>query len=258
MIRLIRRLLSKNTERFVLFIGGVLISSAASGLLENTLTWSEGMLIGAVVIIMIASLFLFADTRTCIQDLSDKIEANVRNRSYVEQADMYRDLAKYIDDKGVRKAVLIQYSSASATNLLRKLISKNAHVILYVKSLDNAVSDMQKNRIKNTIQQLHGVIQGSKRYRLVVYEYDTPASIRAVKIDDEVIAIGWYTYEHMLTSDTNYPGDNFEISGHDVAGMLLFRGSPEYDTLNKMFENQIRDYEQYIKVKTKDPLLRLP
>lgn len=153
---MIRRFISRNTERLILFLGGVLISGVASGVVGNITTWPQGTLIAAVVVVTTASLFLFADSRKCIQDLSDKIEANVRNRSYSEQSDMYRDLAKYIDEKGVKKAVLIQYSSVAATNLLGKLMSKGAHITLYVKSPNDVLSKMQAIRIQNAILQLHG------------------------------------------------------------------------------------------------------
>lgn len=79
-----------------------------------------------------------------------------------------------------------------------------------------------------------------------------------MKIDNELLAIGWYTYEHVIKPDMNYPDDAFEISGHDVAGILLFHGSPEYDTFNRMFMNQLHNYEQHIRIKKKQPKLELP
>lgn len=255
---MIRLFLSKNVERLVLFLCGVLISGIASGIIETAIEWSDATLIAVVIVTAIGVVFLAVDSRNSIQSLTDRIGANLSNKAYLEQADMYRDIAKYVENKKVKKAILIQYSSVSATNLLRKLASKGALVNVYVMNPEYAVSRMQAERIRTGIKQLPGVLPVSGSYKLIIHEYEALASIRAVKIDEELIGIGWYTYEHIVKSDKNYPDDRVEISGHDVAGLLLFRGSPEYELFDKMIMNQVVNYKEYIKINSKKPVLKLP
>lgn len=174
------------------------------------------------------------------------------NRSYREQQDMYRDLAKYIDRYGAKEAVLIQYSGKMAINLLRKLLLKEATVKMYVQNPLKAISRMQSRRIMRTIKELSGELRGTKNCQLVVYDYDVPASVRGASIDKQVLAIGWYTYDHDI--DAKSTANTFRVAGHDVPGMLLFANTIEYEIYNAMFVALIDNYENSIRSLGKKPL----
>lgn len=255
---MLHRFVSRNTERLVIFLGGILISAVASGLIEKKVVQSTDFLVVTAAVVSIATVFLVTGASKRIHDLADKTEATVLNKPYEEQADMYRDLAKYIDEKGVKNAILIQYSGRMAVSLLRKLASKGANITLYVKCPKNAISQMQTVRIENGVQQLRGELQVSARYKLTVYEYDVPASMRAVKIDDKVLAIGWYMNEYAFQRDPDYPQDQYELSGHDVPGMLFYSGSSAFAAFDKMFTNQIKNFEAHYKISGKQPILKAP
>jgi hypothetical protein len=79
-----------------------------------------------------------------------------------------------------------------------------------------------------------------------------------VSIDDKVLGIGWYAYEHALEEDPNFPDDRVEVSGHDVAGSLLYAGSSEYAIFSRMFRAQIKNYEAHCARVGRSPVLELP
>lgn len=192
---------------------------------------------------------------------TQSITPPLQNKSFKHQLYMYRDIASYIKEKAnynPKQAILIQYSGASATNLLYTLADKNMHITMYIRNPGRAESELQAKRIRDTIQGLRGFFNITHKYVLNVYTYDVPASIRAVKIDEDIIGIGWYTYEHVIKYDTEFLGDECEVSGHDVPGFIFYKGSPEYEAVNDMINNQIKNYDLHIEKEGKKAILTLP
>ncbi len=199
----------------------------------------------------------FAVLSYILYDISANTSNSNRNKAYDEQADMYVDLEKYIDEHGAKEAVFVQHSGRMAVSLLRKLVNKGARVTMYVENPENAVSLMQKGRIENTLKELSGELRSANPH-LVVYRYDVPTSVRGVSVDNKVLAIGWYTYEHALDIDPHFPDDKVELSGHDVPGLLLYAGTTDYAVFSRMFMNLVKNYEEYIRIKGLRPALVFP
>lgn len=196
-----------------------------------------------------------------VKDISDNTYLYKRNRTYKNQEEMYADIIQQIHEtQNVKEAILIQYSSRKASPLIFALLKKGAEVNMYIKNPDiEIISQMQKERILNAIKDLPGELSTTSGV-LKVYEYDQPASVRGVIIDDRILAIGWYTYECVSKSgqeDPDYPDDKFLLSGHDVPGMLLYEGSLEFEIFKDLFMAQIKDFGRDVYGKSKKTKLHI-
>ena len=70
---------------------------------------------------------------------------------------------------------------------------------------------------------------------LKVYKYRTPATVRAVKIDDQALCVGWYTYEKVDRKNyIHFPNDQVAVSGHDRPTLVAWKGTKEFAILDKM------------------------
>ena len=78
----VRRFFSRNTERLVLFVSGVVFSALISNLLEKSLAISVALLVSATILLALAGIFLFAEASTRVQSLADSMQTSV---NYVEE-----------------------------------------------------------------------------------------------------------------------------------------------------------------------------
>lgn len=195
----------------------------------------------------VANLVIFSILSYILIDVSDNVYSLSRPiKTYKTQFDMYSDLETYIDKNGVKTAILIQYSGQMVNHLIRKLLNKGAKVTLYVKSPGTSPSQLQNVRMDVALKQLWGELGDlSNDCSLTIWQYEVPGSLRGVLIDDNLLAIGWYTYQHVVIPDEAYPSDKTEVSGHDVPGMLLFKESPEFLIIKDMFLHQESNYKGF-------------
>ena len=156
--------------------------------------------------------------------------------AFAQQQEAYWKLIEYIGANPVDKAVLIQYSGARAEDVLLALMNKRVSTDLYVQAPEKAISERQRERIQETLNQMEDVVmttRGSGQMRLI--EYTLPASIRAILIDDEVLVWGSYVYHDIANPVPAYPNDNIRIHGHDAPGLLLWSGTPEFEVFRNAF-----------------------
>jgi hypothetical protein len=60
--------------------------------------------------------------------------------------------------------------------------------------------------------------------KLKVFKYRPPCSMSAIKIDDRILYIGYYTYESKEATDQeSYPNDTIDLSGHDRAALVTWK-----------------------------------
>jgi hypothetical protein len=206
-----------------------------------------------------ANAITFSILAYIVKDISDNTYILKQSKSYTNQEEMYADMIQEIREiRNIREATLIQYSSRKVSPLVFTLLNKGATVNLYVKNPDTEISKMQKGRIERTIQDLPGELSNTLGV-LKVYKYDPPASVRGVIIDNRLLAIGWYTYEYVPTSekDLTYPDDAFFVSGHDVPGMLLHEGSIEFEIFKDLFLKQVTNFGKDVNGNFKKPALHL-
>jgi hypothetical protein len=138
-------------------------------------------------------------------------------------------------------------------------MDKGAKVTLYIKNPDNdVISQMQKERINRAIAELSTDVWGTSG-TLEVYKYDPPGSVRGVMIDNRVLAIGWYAYEYVSKSERNqnYSNDMFAVWSHNVAGMLLYKGSIEFEIFKELFLKQVENYKANVSELNRKPCLQI-
>lgn len=91
----LRRFVSRNTERFIFFLAGVIFSALASAILENLIARSQVILVATTVLALISGIYFFSESRQYIEHLVSRIPTTVR---YVEEAHRTHEGIRY---KGV-------------------------------------------------------------------------------------------------------------------------------------------------------------
>ena len=182
------------------------------------------------------------------------------------QEDAYDTLVEIIRCHGAKKAVLVQYSCRTSLKVLRMLVRVEAEVTLYIQHEETAAkigSQFQVDRItylaRNLRQELGKTLKDPEK--LKVFKYCEPSSMNVIKIDDRILYTGWYTYEHREPSQhEGYPNDTIEVSGHDKAALItwkgisesqavdheftLFEGTDAFDALDKTFSVLEESYQK--------------
>lgn len=186
-----------------------------------------------------------------LQTMSQDIHGLVTNQVFEEQEQAYQFLCDWIDKYGAKKAVLIQYSCNTSMSVVRALMRKGAQVTVYIQHESTATqigSAFQAERITNRVRGLKGDL--GKRLatpdNLKLYKYRSPASVSAIKIDDRVLCMGWYLYERQdQPHHPDFKNDTTEISAHDVAAMIAFTGTSEYNKLLKTFQTLEENFQKH-------------
>jgi len=137
-----------------------------------------------------------------------------------------RLLLEYIAMNKVAQAKMIQYSGHMIQPVIIELLERGAKVELLLQSPSRALNEQQCGKMVA----FHESIMAEdfrNSHNLTVRYYGEPASIKAVKLDDVFLSIGWYTYRNI--DDTKkeswlYGHNNAVISGwlhhvemHDLA-----------------------------------------
>jgi hypothetical protein len=176
---------------------------------------------------------------------------SVTRNGALTQEEAYEELERYVSARRIHSAILIQYSCTSARKLLKALLRSGAHVTVYIQdegTAERVGSVEQAERVRSTVRFLRGELAGLfDSTKLSVRKYRTPCSVSAVKIDDQVLCMGWYTYEHVEddTRNKEYRDDEVQISGHDVAAVMAWKGTPQYLTLDATFAMLEANYRRH-------------
>jgi hypothetical protein len=140
-------------------------------------------------------------------------------------------------------------------SLLEELLIWSESVVLYVQSEDipgNSGSREQAERISWSLTQVPGELRTHyNAEKLANYKYHVPGSITAVKIDDDVILMGWYFYLH-VNDDNEKPhkdrngdeyGDSFHVNGRATPAVILQKYEPGFEALAKVFGDIEYNYQ---------------
>ena len=165
---------------------------------------------------------------------------------YPTQHIPYARLREYIEQHKIREAVFLQYSGQACADLIEAvLLKQGARAIVYLQDERTATeigSKFQENRIATSISNLR---KWRRKYEttseLTVCQCTIPMTVRAVMIDDRVLCMGPYTYEP--EADEKHPGDTVEVSGHDIATTIAYRGTDNFDALRQTFTMLVKKYE---------------
>jgi hypothetical protein len=152
-------------------------------------------------------------------------------QTFEEQEDAYDFLIDMIRKYGAKKATLLQYSCTTSLSTLRRILRVGAEVTLFIQHEDTAAkigSQLQANRIISTVRNLRSNLGDalSDPEKLKVFKYRPPCSMSAIKIDNRILYIGYYTYESKeATNQESYPSDTIDLSGHDRAAIVTWQDS---------------------------------
>jgi hypothetical protein len=202
---------------------------------------------------------LFAISISILRDrISDRATAqslrlvseSVRQRVFVRDDEPYEQLMKYIRGHRVRKVTLIQYSGNQSMGILTAALDQyNVNAELYLQHEDTAKnlgSERQADLIASSIRGKLSDLSGNIKERgssLKVYRVTAPISLRAIKIDNEVLCMGWYTFEPEDRSGRpQYRGDKIAVSGHDRPTIIAWRGTADFEALVVMFDAMVKIY----------------
>jgi hypothetical protein len=207
-----------------------------------------------------ATAITFSVLAYILKDISDNTCPLKRNKFYRHQEKLYGDLIQQIQELDrVKEATLIQYSGRKAASLIYALLSKGADVTLYLKDENGAINQFQKGRIFQTLKELPTDVTSTSG-TLKVYQYDSPASIRGALINNRVLAIGGYVYEYE-NAESQYKqtvdDELYAVWGHDAVGMLLHKGSAEFEMFSELFSRQVNNYSKYISATQRKPRLHI-
>lgn len=108
-------------------------------------------------------------------------------------------LCKDIEANAFVKAKMIQYSGDMVRRIIAKLLERDAKVELLLQHPSKALNSYQLDKMA-LFHQRAGV-DFKNRQNLAIRYYSEPASVRAVKLDDNVLLIGWYTYRVRSNTD---------------------------------------------------------
>jgi hypothetical protein len=171
------------------------------------------------------------------------------------QEDAYHSLiGMMIQRYGAKEAVLLQYSCHTCLPVLRMLLRKGAKVTVFIQHEDTAAaigSQLQADLIRDTTNNLRSNLGNTlvEPDKLKIYKYRVPSSMSAIKIDNRILCMGWYTYEQKKRlDDKTYPDDTIDISGHDRAAVVVYKGTNEFQVLDKMFSLLEKNYREYAEI----------
>lgn len=173
------------------------------------------------------------------------------NMVFRRQEAAYRVLERHVAVHPVQQATLLQYSGISARGLLRALLSAGATVTLFVQDPETArrlKTEEQAERITMSLRWLPGELADLyDPERLLVRQYRSPGSVNAVKIDDQILCLGWYAFEYVDEAHRrpHYGQDETEISGHDVATVMALRGTSDFIALDRTFTMLLHNLDEH-------------
>lgn len=187
------------------------------------------------------------DLKTEIYNLRATI--NNRNLKIAKQDILYEELIKWIfQNKTPEKITFIQHSGVLLRDkIIDPLMRLNTNIILY-QQCDEIWNKLNlgvdtKDRILQVPRELY-LREGNNRndpnncYKAHLYikRFYSPASVRAVLVDSDVLIISWYVYSQR-EGKTN-------IKGSEYPGVMVFKGTTEFDMLQRILETICKDLDK--------------
>jgi hypothetical protein len=248
--------LQDNWDIYVVIIGSIIVgiislilSSVGKLDIAPVLSLTLTML-GLVAISLRRDRRSYTKITESLQVLSGSVGSLINIKAFSHQHEAYRFLIDVINRDGAKEAVFLQYSCRTSLDVLRTVLSKGAKVTVFLQHEDMAAkvgSQYQADRIKVATKNLRTDLNGSLKRpdKFKVYKYRTLGSVSGIKIDDRVLCMGWYVYKHVdQFTDKNMAGDEVELLGHNIAVLVVWKGTPEFEALNKTFNMLEKNYQR--------------
>lgn len=154
---------------------------------------------------------------------------------YPCQSAANKDLIDFIFLNKPKSCDMIEYSSKNVADILIGLKKIGANIRLLIHDPRSSISERQKKKICGQIIDL---IQDFENYQNInIKFYNNNASLRGRRFDDQLINIGWYTYDKR-NKDFPLP----QISGHTNPLITIRSDSKGYEEFKRMFDDVFSDY----------------
>jgi hypothetical protein len=158
---------------------------------------------------------------------------------FVKADEDYEELLKHIRHTEVKKAILIQHWGHSSKNLRNHLLdTTSAEIELYIQNPAKACCAAQRGKIERFINEF---LNDAKRStnprkealakRMKVFLYDEHATVRAVLLDDSMLALGWYVYY-----PGGEPGREIDIYGYPLPTVYARSDWSGFSELKKVIQ----------------------
>jgi len=256
----LKRIVSKNTEKLILFVAGVIVSSVISSLFEGIILWKDLFMNLSIVVLILAAVFFFSESTNRIRNYVNRIETTVKyvDEPYREQdgvqfkGKVYQELEKLLREA---KSEVLTLSTASVDEGRGRLTDKHSSRASYFQTLENNIDKYKEKGFKYVrIQQVPLAEENSPISRYISEE--TANHFRRVinlerKISNEKVSIDiMKASTQRLTSFMIIDKRRivFGVDGVDdnnrpyVAGMFVLedKGDKLIQTFNRYFENLTR------------------
>jgi hypothetical protein len=195
------------------------------------------------------------DVQSSTNDLKEEIinfrkAINSGNLKIAQQDILYEELTKWIfQNKTPEKITFIQHSGVLLRDkILDPLMRLNTKIILYQQCDEiwdklNLGGDT-KDRILQVPKELHLRERNNRndpdnpyKAHLYIKRFYSPASVRAVLVDSDVLIISWYVYSQDEQGRTN-------IKGSEYPGVMVFKETTEFNILKLILETICKDLDQ--------------
>ena len=187
-----------------------------------------------------------------LQSSTEDLKKAINNGNLkIDQQDiLYEELIKWIfQNKTPEKITFIQHSGVLLRdNILAPLMRLNTKIILYQQCDEiwdklNLGGDT-KDRILQVPKELHLRERNNRndpdnpyKAHLYIKRFYSPASVRAVLVDSDVLIISWYVYSQDEQGRTN-------IKGSEYPGVMVFKETTEFNMLKLILETICEDLDK--------------
>lgn len=210
----------------------------------------------AALAIQAASTLRNRKTNKAIEKKLDRLARMLpeETKVYAKQEEAYKFLEAYIRQRHVKEAILLQYSCSTAMPVLSALLDRGATVTVYMQDEKVSTTIGTQEQADRTVQRckfLRGELGDILHLgKLKVRKYHVPGSVSGIKINfgtEQVLCMGWYTYEQVddLNRNPAYSTDTTELSGHDRAAVITWKGTDEFEALHNTFSTLEKNYQKY-------------
>lgn len=193
------------------------------------------------------------DVQSSTNDLKEEIinfkkAINSGNLKIAQQDILYEELIDWIkQNQTPEKITFIQHSGFVLIDTLHRLMPFETEITLYQQCDEiwdklNLGGDT-KDRILQVPRELC-LREGNNRddtncYKANLYikRFYSPASVRAVLVDSDVLIISWYVYSQDDKGKTN-------IKGSEYPGVMVFKETTEFNILKFMLDRICKDLDK--------------
>jgi len=177
--------------------------------------------------------------------------ANKKSVKIDLQRNLYTNLIDWIKTKKnpPKKIIFIHHSGFLVNDCLDFLMRLKTEIHLYQQcaqswtSLKLELGEFTSERIEIVPKEMHKreknkVVLEDDLYQatLKIKRFSSPASVRAILVDEDLLIMSWYVYSK--------EGEGTNVKGSEYPGIMIFKGSAEFDFFHKMLQIICKDLDQ--------------